>query len=74
MKAEEFDKTFDEDGDVTSYLDLSKACRPRHKQKRINMAFPVWMLNSLDLEAERLGVPRQSLIKMIVSRHIEAKV
>lgn len=72
MKAKEFDKKFDSGEDITKHLDYSKTHRPEHEQKRVNVDFPVWMINSLDKEAERLGVPRQSLIKMVVSEHIEA--
>jgi predicted DNA binding CopG/RHH family protein len=71
MKAEEFDKKFDEDEDVSKHLDLSKAKRPGHDQKRVNVDFPVWMIESLDREASRLGVPRQSLIKMLIARHLD---
>ena len=74
MKAEEFDKKFDDgEEDITDLLDLSKARRPGHDQRRVNVDFPVWMISLLDREAGRLGVPRQSLIKMIVSNHLEAR-
>ena len=72
MKAKEFDKTFDAGEDITSHLDLTKARRPEQEQRRVNVDFPVWMIHSLDREARRLGVPRQSLIKMVVSEHIKA--
>jgi hypothetical protein len=72
MKAKEFDKKFDAGENITKHLDLSKARRPEYEQKRVNVDFPVWMIHSLDREAKRLGVPRQSLIKMVVSEHIEA--
>jgi len=71
MKAKEFDKKFDAGEDVNKYLDLSKARRPGHEQKRVNVDFPVWMIHSLDREASRLGVPRQSLIKILIAEHIE---
>lgn len=71
MKAKEFDKKFDTGADITAYLDLSKARRPGYKQKRVNVDFPLWMIHSLDREAERLGVPRQSLIKVLIAQHIE---
>ena len=74
MKAKDLDKKFDSGEDITRHLDLSKARRPAHEQKRVNVDFPVWMVRSLDKEAKRLGVPRQSLIKMVVSEHIEARV
>ena len=71
MKAETFDKKFDEGEDVTKHLDLSKAHRPGLEQKRVNVDFPVWMIQALDKEAKRLGVPRQSLIKMLVAQHLD---
>ena len=65
MKAKTFDKKFD-DGqkDIISDLDLLTARRPNVSQKRVNVDFPVWMIESLDKEATRLGVTRQSIIKI----------
>jgi hypothetical protein len=72
MKAKDLDKIFD-DGqvDITAHLDLSKAFRPGQEQKRVNVDFPVWMIKRLDREANRLGVPRQSLIKVWIGEHLE---
>ena len=71
MKARDLDKIFDAGEDITKHLDLSKARRPRQEQRRVNVDFPVWMIASLDKEAKRLGVPRQSLIKMLIARHLD---
>ena len=71
MKAKDFDKAFDSGEDITKFLDLSKARRPEQEQKRVNVDFPVWMIHSLDREAKRLGVPRQSLIKVLIAQHLE---
>lgn len=60
MKAHEFDKKFDESKDISKYLDVPKARRPKQEQKRVNVDFPLWMINLLDKEAKRLGVPRYS--------------
>jgi hypothetical protein len=73
VKAKEFDKKFDAGEDVTKYLDLTRARRPGHDQRRVNVDFPVWMIESLDREASRLGVPRQSLIKVLIARHLDAE-
>jgi len=64
MKTEEFDKKFEKGEDVSAHLDFAKATRPGREQKRVNVDFPVWMIQSLDREAQRLGVPRQSVIKV----------
>ena len=71
MKAKEFDKRFDEGQDVSKYLDVSKARRPVQDQKRVNVDFPVWMIHLLDKEAKRLGVPRQSIIKLWVAERLK---
>ena len=71
MKADEFDKKFDEGEDVTRYLDLSKARKPVQEQKRVNVDFPIWMIQLLDKEAKRLGVPRQAIIKMWVAERLK---
>ncbi len=71
-KASDFDKKFDDGEDVIAQLDLSKARRPAEEQKRINMEVPVWMLAALDREAKRLGVSRQSIIKMWLAERLQA--
>jgi hypothetical protein len=71
MKAREFDKKFDEGRDISQQLDISKARRPEQEQKRVNVDFPVWMIQLLDKEARRLGVPRQSIIKVWVAERLE---
>ncbi len=64
MKTQEFDTKFDAGEDITSHLDLSTARRVKQQHKRVNVDFPVWMIESLDKEAKRLGVSRQSVIKV----------
>lgn len=71
MKAKDFDKKFEEDSDISKYLNKSKARRPIQEQKRVNVDFPIWMLQSLDKEAQRLGVARQSIIKVWVAERLE---
>jgi hypothetical protein len=71
MKAREFDKKFDEGKDILEHLDISKAKRPKQGQKRVNVDFPLWMIDLLDKEAKRLGVPRQSIIKVWVAERLE---
>lgn len=72
MKASEFDKKFD-DGveDIMDDLDISSAVRLNKQQKRVNVDFPVWMVESLDREANRLGVTRQSIIKVWIAERLE---
>lgn len=71
MKAEDFDKKFDDNQSVIEDLDLSKARRPAQEQKRVNVDFPKWMIESLDKEARRLGVTRQSIIKLWLAEKLE---
>jgi hypothetical protein len=72
MKANEFDKKFDDNGtEIISALDLSKAKRLMLDQKRVNVDFPIWMIESMDREANRLGVTRQSIIKIWLAERLE---
>jgi len=71
MKAREFDKKFDNGEDVSRLLDLSKARKPVAGMKRINVDFPAWVVEKLDREANRLGVPRQSLIKVWIAERLK---
>lgn len=70
MKAKELDNKFDEGKSVLGHLDLSKARRPNQEQKRVTVDFPLWMIQSLDKEARRLGVPRQSIIKIWLAERL----
>jgi len=71
MKAREFEDKFDEGEDISQYMDVSQARRPKQEQKRINVDFPLWMIHLLDKEARRLGVPRQSIIKLWIAERLE---
>ena len=72
MKAEEFDAKFDDgDDDIMGDLDLSTVKRPNQEQKRVNVDFPTWMVESLDQEAARIGVTRQSIIKVWLAERLE---
>jgi hypothetical protein len=72
MKASDLDKKFDKGvSDVIDEFDLSSATRPNREQKRVNVDFPVWMVESLDREADRLGVTRQSIIKVWIAERLE---
>jgi hypothetical protein len=71
MKAKKFEQQFDEGVDITASLDLSKAKRVLQEQKRVNVDFPTWMIDSLDREAGKLGVTRQSIIKVWLAERLE---
>lgn len=71
MKAETFDRKFESGEDIIADLDLEKATRPRLKSRRVNVDFPGWMIDELDREARRLGVTRQSVIKVWLSERLE---
>jgi hypothetical protein len=71
MKAKDFDKRFDKGEDVTQFLDRSKVRRPAQEQRRVNVDCPLWMVHSLDREARRLGVTRQSVIKRWLAERLK---
>ena len=74
MKARELDKMFDEGEDISKYLDISRAKKLGQEQRRVNVDFPGWMIRSLDKEAKRLGVSRQSIIKIWLAERLEKQV
>ncbi len=71
MTTEAFDERFDAGGDVSSVLDTGAVRRPGLEQRRVNVDFPTWMIEALDLEAKRLGVTRQSIIKVWIAERLE---
>ncbi len=73
MKAKDLDKLFDSGKDISKYLDLSRAQRVNETPKRVNVDFPAWMIHSLDKEASRLGVTRQSIIKVWISERLRER-
>ena len=74
MKAKDIDRKFDEGiEDIIDDLDLSTARRINQEQKRINVDFPSWVVESLDREAARVGVTRQSIIKVWLVERLKAE-
>jgi len=71
MKTKTLDERFEEGESILDAFDLSKARRPNQEQKRVNVDFPKWMINSLDKEARHLGVTRQSIIKVWLAERLE---
>ena len=72
MKAREFDAAFDDNQvDIIDQLDLSRARRPGRDVQRVNVDFPTWMVSSLDAEASRLGITRQSVIKTWIAERLD---
>ncbi|PHQ65179.1 MAG: CopG family transcriptional regulator [Sulfurimonas sp.] len=77
MTAEEFDKKFDDGEDISEYLDLSTAIRLKDMKKlkietkKVNVDFPEWVVESLDKEAKKIGVTRQSIIKVWIAERLK---
>ncbi len=74
MNSSELDRRFDAGDSVIGALDLDAATRPRLQQKRVNVDFPLWMVEQLDREATRLGVTRQSIIKIWLAERLEHRL
>jgi len=72
MSAKEVDKKFDTGEDVLDYFDTENIKKPGLAQRRVNVDFPVWMIEDLDREAKRLGVARQSLIKFWIAERLQS--
>lgn len=74
MKATDFDKKFDEgEEDIINDLDLARGRRVNQEQRRINIGIPSWVVDSLDREAARMGVSRQSIIKVWLVERLKAE-
>jgi biotin operon repressor len=73
MKAKELDKRFDRGEDISKVLELTRARRANQEPRRVNVDFPSWMIHSLDKEAQRLGVTRQSIIKIWISERLKVE-
>ena len=71
MKAKELDERFDSGEDITNFLMLERTRRPAEEPKRVNVDFPMWTVHSLDREAGRLGVTRQSVIKFWIAEKLK---
>ncbi|MBU0721186.1 BrnA antitoxin family protein [bacterium] len=77
MTAQEFDKKFDDGEDISEYLDLSTAIRLKDikklktETKKVNVDFPEWVVESLDKEAKKIGVTRQSIIKVWIAERLK---
>ena len=71
MKSSQFDAAFDRGEDVSAALDVSRARRPQQEQRRVNVDFPTWMIESLDRGAARLGATRQPIIKIWLAERLE---
>ncbi|GAB6059131.1 type II toxin-antitoxin system BrnA family antitoxin [Desulfonatronum parangueonense] len=73
ISAEELDAKFDAGEDVSEHLEVSKGFRPGWEQKRVNVDLPVWMIDQLDTQARRIGVTRQSIVKVWLSERLKAE-
>ena len=73
MNSSEFDQRFEEGESVLEALDLETARRPRLEARRVNVDFPLWMVEQLDQEASSLGVTRQSIIKLWLAERLESR-
>ncbi|MFM7754231.1 MAG: type II toxin-antitoxin system BrnA family antitoxin [Cyanobium sp.] len=73
MNSSEFDRRFEEGESLVEALDLEAARRPRLEARRVNVDFPLWMVEQLDREASRLGVTRQSIIKLWLAERLESR-
>ncbi len=71
MNATEFDHRFDKSESVMDTLDLASVRKPNLEQRKVNVDFPIWMIEGLDRTARRLRVPRQSVIKMWIAERLE---
>lgn len=73
MKAQDVDAAFDAGQDISEHLEIDSSRRPARETRRVNVDFPAWMVEALDDEAQRLGITRQSLIKVWIADRLEQR-
>jgi len=71
IKASELDEKFDKGEDISEFIDIENAVKPSNKPKRVSIDFPEWMVTELDKVSQRLGVTRQSVIKVFISEKLK---
>jgi hypothetical protein len=77
ITAKEFDEKFDNGEDITEYLDFSNAIKLKDvkklktETKKVNVDFPEWIVKALDNEAKKIGVTRQSIIKVWIAERLK---
>lgn len=71
ITAKEFDRRFDEGEDITPFIDKSSLRRPGLEARRVNVDFPEWIIEKLDVQSMLIGVSRQSLIKLWISERVQ---
>lgn len=71
IRAQDFEKRFDDGEEITPYIDKSSIRRPGLEARRVNVDFPEWVIHELDLQSRRIGVSRQALIKLWISERIQ---
>jgi len=69
--ASNLEARFDAGEDVLDYFDVSKAVRGDLPPQSVKVDLPAWVVGVLDIEADRRGVPRQSLVKFAVVEWLE---
>ena len=74
MKAKDFDKKFEFGEDLTDNLDFSGSRRVNQEPKRVNIDFPVWVVEQLDKQSKRLGISRQALVKVWIAEKLKEGV
>jgi hypothetical protein len=67
----ELDALHEAGADLSPHLDLGSARRPGREVQRVNVDFPVELLREIDRRARRLGVTRQSFIKIRLADSLE---
>ncbi|WP_158861245.1 type II toxin-antitoxin system BrnA family antitoxin [Lunatibacter salilacus] len=71
ITASELDQKFEENEDLTDFLMIETATKPGLKPRRVGVDFPEWMVHELDKAAQKLGITRQSLIKVFIAEKLK---
>ncbi len=70
MNAREFDRKFDAGEDISEFLDIANAKHPQREQQRIHLDLPIWMVERLQQEADRLGVEPNAIVETYLTERL----
>ncbi|MEN8194525.1 MAG: CopG family antitoxin [Bacteroidota bacterium] len=79
MTVKQFDEKFDNGEEISEYLDFSNAKKIGEfeeeiaKTRKVNVDFPEKIIMLLDKEAKRIGVTRQSIIKIWIAERLKVE-
>ena len=78
MTSEEFDKYFDDGGDITEFIVPGSIRQPNKERafavRKATYSFPGWVVDEAEREAKRVAISRSAVINMWVAEKAEEQI